>query len=138
MQLPVRRIRGHHIEKLEIFLYEMEMDPNELRRDSIERGYGLESANKELRIWNEFLNGECAFELIAGELDEICLPDCPVRPKRAQAGKPCDRPESADYDRKIASRFFLEISEGGPNAKTYTYADIARNLHNYYLDQHGM
>lgn len=112
------------------FLY----NPDKLRQEYLARGYGEEFVMNQAQIFIDFIYGKNAIQIIAGDLDDICLGNCQHRNKidSSQGELPCNDPRGIKVDTQHAGFLLLEV--GG----IYTFEQIEKNLRNFYLDQHSM
>jgi len=124
MNSQIRNIRGHHLVDIANFLYSLEKD----RSDYLGRGYGEEFVRNQTQIFRDFIDGKIIIKIVAGELDDICLGNCQHRNK---AEIPCDNEIGLQVDTQTAGFFLLKIGA------MYSFAQIEKNLRNFYLDQHS-
>ena len=129
----IYRIRGHHLECLERFVWEHSWYPDGEKRylrDGVkDEEYSRELVRNEIKIWKNFLKGKCSIELVK-TLDDICLGgECYVRSGRGYPGdnSSCRGPITAKEDIETAVQFGLKIG------KTYTYEEIKHHLHKHLV-----
>lgn len=128
--LKLYEIRGHHLSDLADYLHA----PERAASDYIGRGYGHDFVNNQARVFDDIISGRAAIRLIAGRLDATCKGNC-QRFTEVRRGDqlPCEGDGiPTTEDGRIASILFLRIGE------TYLFAQIERNLRNFYADQHSM
>lgn len=129
--VPVYDIRGHHLVDITYFLHE----PEKTSQDYRDKGYGEEFVENQRRVFTEFMEGRAKIKITAGELDVTCRASCQRKPRIDQnkGDFPCENhPVATECDRKAAAFFLLKVGE------TYTFAEIEKNLRNFYYDQHSM
>lgn len=125
MDPEIRNVRGHHLVDIADFLYA----PKKVISHYSNSGYGKEFVRNQAKIFRDFIDGKTKIKIIAGDLDDICLGNCQNRKK---AEIKCNNNLIAlQSDGKIAGYFLLEVG------KVYSFAQIEKNLRNYYLDQHS-
>ncbi len=114
----VYKIRGHHLETLERFVwnYGRYSEGEVLYLKCETEGYTKKLIENEIKIWTEFSTGKCKDE-------------CPKRSGRGYPGNDdsCRGPKYAKHDVKIATEFGLEIG------KVYNYEEIKLQVYNHLV-----
>jgi hypothetical protein len=118
MDQEIRNIRGRHLVDIADFLYA----PKKVKSYYLTSGYGKKFVRNQSKIFRDFIDGKTKIKIIAGSLDDICLGNCQCR---------IDTQCKNNFlilqsDARVAVSFLLEVG------KVYSFAEIEKNLRNYY------